>query len=324
MAMYSLNLMRIALELALHNPVYEDIATKFFEHFLHIAEAMTNVAGEGIGLWDEADGFFYDVLHLPDGRKESLRIRSMVGLIPLFAIEILEPELLARVPGFTARLEWYLAHRPDLAQLVSHWNRPGGGECRLLSLLRGHRLKALLHRALDEREFLSPHGLRALSKHHADNPYVFWHGGEAIEVTYQPGESTSHLFGGNSNWRGPIWFPLNYLLIDSLRRFHRYFGPDFRVACPSHTGPLRNLTEVADLLSERLIGLFLPDSEGRRPFLAQYPQLQADPAFRDLLLFHEYFHGDTGRGIGASHQTGWTGLVATLLAEKYRLSGRRC
>ncbi len=316
MAMYALNLMRIALELAQTNPVYEDIATKFFEHFLHIAEAMANLSGDGAGLWDEQDGFFYDALHLPDGKSMPLKVRSMVGLIPLFAVEVLEPELLARVPGFAERLRWFLDYRPDLASLVSRWDQPGGGERRLLSLLRGSRMKKLLRRALDEAEFLSAYGIRALSRHHADHPYVFWLGHHPMEVRYQPAESTSNLFGGNSNWRGPIWFPVNYLLIDSLRQFHRYYGEDFKVEHPTGSGRMRTLAEIADDLGDRLISLFLPDANGKRPFLGQYPQLQEDPGFKDLLLFHEYFHGDTGRGVGASHQTGWTGLVASLIAEK--------
>jgi hypothetical protein len=313
MAMYSLNLMRIALELAQHNPVYQDVATKFFEHFLHIAEAMSNVGEAGIGLWDEADQFFYDVLHLPDGRMVPLKVRSMVGLIPLFAVETLEPELLDKVPEFKRRLNWFLKYRPDLASLVSHWNEAGRGQRRLLSLLRGHRMKRLLARMLDETEFLSDHGVRAISKFHDRHPYVFNVNGMDLGVRYLPGESDSGLFGGNSNWRGPVWFPLNYLLIESLQKFHHYYGDDFKVECPTGSGRFVSLDEAAREVAARLTRIFLKDEQGRRPVLSQYPRQQGDEHFADHVLFYEYFHGDSGRGVGASHQTGWTGLVAKLL-----------
>ncbi len=313
MAMYCLNLMRIALELAQHNPVYEDIATKFFEHFLHIAEAMNNVGEAGIGLWDDEDKFFYDVLHLPDGSFVPMKLRSMVGLIPLFAVETLEPELLERVPEFARRLEWFLDYRPDLASLVSHWEVPGRGHRRLLSLLRGHRMKRLLRRMLDETEFLSEFGVRALSRQHQDTPYTLTIGGNDFGVRYAPAESESGLFGGNSNWRGPIWFPVNYLIIESLQKFHHYYGDEFRVECPTGSGNLMSINEVADELARRLCRIFLLDENGRRPVYGHHPQLQDDAHFRDHVLFYEYFHGDSGRGVGASHQTGWTGLVAKLL-----------
>ncbi len=313
MAMYSLNLMRIALELALHNPVYEDIATKFFEHFLHIAEAMTKLAGEGLGLWDEQDEFYYDILHLPDDRREVLRVRSMVGLIPLFAVEVLEPELLERLPGFSERLEWVFANKPQLAAAVSRWFEPGRGERRLLSVLRGHRVKCLLRRMLDEAEFLSPFGVRALSRYHLDHPYTFWTDGQPHTVRYTPAESDTGLFGGNSNWRGPIWFPVNFLIVESLQRFHHYYGDDFKVECPTGSGRSATLLEVADELGRRLASIFLRGGDGRRPVFGDNLILQQDPHFRDLVPFYEYFHGDTGRGVGASHQTGWTGLVAKLL-----------
>ncbi len=313
MAMYALNLMRIALELAQHNHVYEDIATKFFEHFLHIAEAMASRCHDGSGLWDDFDKFFYDVLHLPDGRHVPLKVRSMVGLIPLFAVETLEPELLAKVPEFTQRLEWFLNYRPDLASLVSHWNEKGRGQRRLLSLLRGHRMKRLLKRMLDETEFLSPYGVRALSRVHAEQPYTFRVDGMDLSVRYQPAESDSGLFGGNSNWRGPIWFPVNYLLIESLQKFHHYYGDEFRIECPTGSGVYLSIEEVAAELSRRLTRIFLKDEQGVRPVFAHHPRLQTDPHFRDHVLFYEYFHGDSGRGVGASHQTGWTGLVAKLL-----------
>jgi hypothetical protein len=312
MAMYCLNLMRIALELAQHNHVYEDIATKFFEHFLHIAEAMTKI-GDGMGLWSEEDGFFYDVLNLPDGQTLPLKVRSMVGLIPLFAVETLDPELYEKLPGFAERLDWFLNYRPDLAALVSRWNEPGTGERRLLSLLRGSRMKKLLRRMLDETEFLSDYGIRALSRHHEAHPYMLDWGGQRFSVSYQPGESTSGLFGGNSNWRGPIWMPVNFLIIESLQKFHHYYGDDFKVECPAGSGRYHTIGEVAAELATRLSRLFLRDETGRRPVFGDNVRLQTDPHFRDYVLFHEYFHGDTGRGVGASHQTGWTGLVAKLL-----------
>jgi hypothetical protein len=326
MAMYSLNLMRIALELAQHDHVYEDIATKFFQHFLHIAEAMTNIS-EGMGLWDDEDGFFYDVLNLPDGQTMPLKVRSMVGLIPLFAVETLEPELCAKVPTFTARLDWFLDHRPELAALVSRWNEPRKGERRLLSLLRGSRMKKLLKRMLDETEFLSDYGVRAVSRYHREHPYTLEWGGERFTVEYRPGESASGLFGGNSNWRGPIWMPVNYLIIESLQKFHHYYGDDFKVECPTGSGRYLTIEEVANELSARVARLFLRNDDGKRPVLGDNPRVQDDPHFRDYLLFHEYFHGDTGRGAGASHQTGWTGLVAKLLQPRRREarveSGRR-
>jgi Glycosyl hydrolase family 63 C-terminal domain len=317
MAMYSLNLMRIALELAQYNHVYEDIATKFFEHFLHIAEAMTNI-GDGMGLWNDEDGFFYDVLNLPDGQMYPLKVRSMVGLIPLFAVETLEPELCAKVPAFTERLDWFLNYRPDLAGLVSRWHEPGKGERRLLSLLRGSRMKKLLRRMLDEREFLSDFGVRALSRHHQDHPYILDWNDQRFTVEYQPGESTSGLFGGNSNWRGPIWMPVNYLIIESLQKFHHYYGDDFKVECPTNSGHFHTIDEVATELSRRLGGIFLRNEQGERPVFGTNRRLQDDPNFRDHVLFHEYFHGDSGRGVGASHQTGWTGLVAKLLQPRLK------
>jgi hypothetical protein len=312
MAMFCLNLLRIALELAGHNRVYEDIATKFFEHFLDIAAAI-NKPEDGMGLWDEEDEFYYDELRTPGGRELPLKVRSMIGLIPLFAVEVLDPSLLKRLPGFSGRMQWYLNNRPDLAKLVSRWQESGTGERHLLSLLRGHRMKCLLRRMLDETEFLSDFGVRALSKIHERNPYRLVIAGVTHEVGYSPGESSSHLFGGNSNWRGPIWMPVNYLLIESLQKFHHYYGPDFKVECPTGSGKFLTLIEIADELSRRLSKLFLKGRDGQRPVLKYHPKLASDLHFKDYVLFHEYFHGDTGRGAGASHQTGWTGLVAKLL-----------
>jgi hypothetical protein len=318
MAMYALNLMRIALELARHNHVYEDIATKFFEHFLHIAEAMSNIGEAGIGLWDEADKFFYDVLHLPDDSMTPLKVRSMVGLIPLFAVETLEPEVLDALPDFKRRLEWFLNYRPELAALVSHWEVSGRGHRRLLSLLRGHRMKRLLKRMLDETEFLSPYGVRALSCAHAERPYVFRHQGMELTVRYRPAESDTGLFGGNSNWRGPIWFPVNFLIIESLQKFAHYYGDDFKIECPTGSGIFMTIDAVANELATRLTRIFLKDERGRRPVYGNDARLQNDLHFCDHVLFYEYFHGDSGRGVGASHQTGWTGLVAKLLMPRYR------
>ena len=315
MAMYTLNLMRIALELAAGDHVYEDIATKFFEHFLLIAEAMTRLGEARFGLWDETDEFYYDVLQMPNGASVPLRVRSIVGLIPLFAVEVLEGRLLARLPEFSKRLRWVFEHRPELARLVSHWLDESDEERHLLSLLRGHRMKCLLRRALDESEFLSDFGVRSLSKDHRQHPFEFVVGGREFSVGYVPGDSDTRIFGGNSNWRGPIWLPLNYLLIESLDRFHSYYGDDFKIECPTGSGRLLTLAEIADELGRRLCRLFLPDATGARPLFGGDHRF-AGPDFRDHLPFHEYFHGDSGRGLGASHQTGWTGLIAPLLARR--------
>ena len=313
MATYALNLLRISLELARTNYVYEDMATKFFEHFLYIAAAMNNLGNEGVGLWDESDQFYYDLLSLPNGESKQLKVRSMVGLIPLFAVEILDHEILQALPVFTARLRWFLEHRPDLAGLVSRWQERNEGEKHLLSLLRGHRMKKLLERMLDEKEFFSDYGIRALSKYHEAHPYEMHVNGDSFRVDYAPGESTTGLFGGNSNWRGPVWMPVNYLLVESLQRFHYYYGDDFKVECPTGSGVLMSLNEVADELSRRLSRLFLRGEDGRRPVFGNNEKIQTDAQFMNYVLFYEYFHGDSGRGIGASHQTGWTGLVAKLL-----------
>lgn len=316
MGMFCLNMLTIALELACHNPVYEDIATKFFEHFLYIANAMNNIAGEGIALWDDADEFFYDVLHLEHGSPIPLKIRSMVGIIPLFAVMTIEPALLDKLPTFRTRLEWFLEHRPHLAALVSRWSEPGVGERRLLALCRGHRMKRVLRRVLDPDEFLSPYGVRALSKYHAEHPYVLDLDGTRHTIAYQPAESPSALFGGNSNWRGPIWFPVNYLLIESLQQFHHYYGDDFKVEYPTASGHYLTLNEIANELARQLIRIFVRDDIGRRAVFGDQQLFQYDSHWRDYLLFYEYFQGDTGAGLGASHQTGWTGLVAKLLHQQ--------
>jgi len=313
MAMYCLNMLRIALELARHNAVYEDIATKFFEHFLHIAAAMNDFQGCGTGLWDDQDNFYYDMLRTDDGQAHPMRLRSMVGLIPLFAVEVLEPDLLEALPGFRRRLKWFLKYRPDLAALVSRWEEPGVGERHLLSLARRFRMKRVFERLLDEREFLSDYGVRALSKVHEAAPFRFTCGGAQHEVRYLPGESDSFMFGGNSNWRGPIWMPVNYLIIESMQRFHHYYGDDFKIECPVGSGHLVTILEAADEVTRRLTRIFLRDDSGRRAVFGDMERFQADAHFRDHVLFHEYFHGETGRGVGASHQTGWTGLIAKLL-----------
>ena len=314
MAMYSLNMMAIALELADGNPAYEDMASKFWEHFLNIAKAMTARGGqEGQSLWNDEDGFFYDVLHPTDSRQFPIKVRSMVGLIPLFAVETLEPERLEALPAFKRRLEWFIAHRPDLGAGVASMETPGRGERRLLSVLDPERLRRVLAVMLDEQEFLSPHGIRALSRAHRDHPYVLSIDGTEHRVDYEPGESSTGLFGGNSNWRGPIWFPVNFLLIESLQKFHHYLGDGFTVECPTGSGHMMTLWEVAAELSRRLSRMFLPDANGRRPANGTAELFHTDPHWRDLILFHEYFHGDTGAGLGASHQTGWTALVAKLL-----------
>jgi hypothetical protein len=315
MAMYTLNLLAIALELASEDPSYEDVASKFWEHFIYIAHAMNHRGNDGIGLWDEMDGFFYDVLRSPDGRKYPLRIRSMVGLIPLFAVETLEPELLERLPGFKRRLEWFIDNRPDLIANVACMRTAGEEERRLLSVVGRDQLRRVLQVMLDENEFLSPYGIRALSRYHDEHPYMLSVNSMDYRVKYEPAESSTGLFGGNSNWRGPIWFPVNFLLIESLQRFHYYLGDDFKVEFPARSGNMMTLWEVAAELSRRLSQIFLRDEKGERPVYREAAKFQHDPHWNDLILFHEYFHGDTGRGVGASHQTGWTGLVTKLLLQ---------
>ncbi len=312
MAMFSLNLLRISLELSNNNPIYQDLATKFLEHFLYIAGAMTNIGGEGINLWDENDEFYFDVLHTSKGCTK-LKVRSLVGIIPLFAVEVIEPEIIVKCPEFAQRMEWFLKYRPDLAGLVSHWEIEGKGKRRLFSLLRGHRFKRLLKRMLDETEFLSDYGVRALSKFHKSNPYIFRTNGDEFKVGYEPAESQTGLFGGNSNWRGPIWFPMNFLIIESLQKFHHYYGDEFKIEYPTNPGNYFTINDVANELSKRLAKIFLRDKDGNRPVFGENQKFQKDKNFKDYILFYEYFHGDGGKGLGASHQTGWTGLIAKLL-----------
>ena len=322
MAMYTLNLLRITIELAETDPVYEDTATKFFEHFLGISAAMADIGGDdgaGVGLWDQADGFYYDALRLPGGRTGAQRVRSMVGLIPLLAVEVIGTGVFDRLPEFARRLWGFLQQRPELAILITRWAEPGAGERHLLSLLRGHRMKRLLRRMLDEAEMLSPHGVRSLSKAREAQPFVFQHGEVRYGVGYEPGESQSGVFGGNSNWRGPVWMPMNYLLVEALRRFHSYYGDEFRVECPVGSERMQTLAEAAEEISDRLVRLFLPAAEGSRPALRDgRPSLCSHKESEPALLIHEYFHGETGQGLGASHQTGWTSLVALLIQDRRR------
>ena len=322
MAMYSLNMLCIALELARAKPAYEDVATKFFEHFVYIANAFYNMGGDNVSLWDEQDGFFYDVLHAPDGEFVPLRIRSFVGLIPLLATQALEPEQLENLPRFRRRMEWFLEYRPHLVANVAPLNEKGAHGHYQLAVVGRDRLARILERVFDPAEFLSDYGLRSLSRHHAAEPYTCVAGGQAYTVNYEPTESTTGLFGGNSNWRGPIWFPINYLLIEALHKYYHHYGDSFKVEVPRGSGHWLTLDEAADELSRRLVRIFLPDQArgGGRPVFGGERIFQADPHWRDHLLFYEYFHGDNGAGMGASHQTGWTALVANLIQESERSS----
>ena len=313
MAMFTLNMLRICCEISLHRPVYQDMASKFFEHFLHIAGAINGLNTDRPSLWDEEDQFYYDMLHTTQGDSMRLKIRSMVGLIPLFAVEVLDEDMLNKLPDFKRRLDWITSNRPDLTSLISRWNEPGKGHTHLLALLRGHRMKMLLRRMLDETEFLSDYGVRSMSKYHEKQPYEFPYGGEVFRVHYSPAESELSIFGGNSNWRGPVWFPMNFLIIDSLLKFHQYYGEDYELEYPTNSGNIISLKEAAVQIAERLIGIFKRDENGNRPVFGNIEKMQTDPHFKDYYWFYEYFHGDNGSGLGAKHQTGWTGLVADLM-----------
>jgi hypothetical protein len=315
MAMYCLNMLRIALELGQQDDAYQDIATKFFEHFLMIGGAMNNLGGKGLSLWDDTDNFFYDWLVPTNGEPTPLRVRSLVGLIPAFAVVSIDAELLRNLPSFTRQRDWYLRYRPKLAVLVSTSTTPGADGTRLLAITRAFRASKVMERALDKNEFLSDFGIRSLSRYHLDHPYVFEAGNFRSEVRYVPGESDGDLFGGNSNWRGPIWMPLNYLFIESVNTFGKFYGEDFRLECPVGSGNLLSLKEIADDLRNRLINIFRRDENGRRPVFGNYEKMQTDPHFKDYILFNEYYDGDTGRGLGASHQTGWSALIANIIAE---------
>ena len=315
MGMYCLNMLAIALELAKDDPAYEDIASKFFEHFVYIAHAMNNFGSHAKSLWDEEDGFYYDVLHLPNGENHFLKIRSMVGLIPLFAVETLEPEVIDKLPGFKRRMQWFIDNHPDVPDHIDMSQTSPRGTRLLLSLVSKQQLGRVLSRMLDESEFLSPYGIRALSRYHKEHPYELRFNGTVNSVNYEPAESATGTFGGNSNWRGPIWFPVNYLLVESLQKYHHYYGDDFKLPCPTGSNNQTDLWQVAAEISRRLTHIFLRDDAGRRPVYGDAEVFQSDPYWRDLLLFYEFFHGDNGAGLGANHQTGWTGLVAKMIQQ---------
>ncbi|MGH2413151.1 MAG: MGH1-like glycoside hydrolase domain-containing protein, partial [Microcystaceae cyanobacterium] len=313
-AMYCLNMEAIALELAKSDSNYEDIASKFFEHFLYIADAIDGIGDNELSLWDEEDGFYYDALYLPNGHHQLLKVRSIAGLSPLFAVAAIDTEAWNRFPNFIRRASWFVQNRPDLiGNIASLQSRVGGSS--LLAIVDPEKLRRILHRMLDENEFLSPYGIRSISQYHAEHPYVFRFEGRDFQVDYEPAESTTGVFGGNSNWRGPIWFPMNTLIIESLRRFHHCLGDDFKVECPTGSRCWMTLSEVSIELSHRLIRIFLEGSSGRRPVYGGRETFQTDPYWHNLICFYEYFHGDNGAGLGASHQTGWTGVVATLIQE---------
>ncbi|MFN8430099.1 MAG: glucosidase [Spirosomataceae bacterium] len=316
MAIYTLNMLKIACEISLERPAYQDMASKFFEHFLYIAAAINQPMSESnMGLWDEEDQFYYDKIYTPDAHTLFLKIRSLVGLIPLCAVEVIDEELLNKLPDFKRRLEWILKNRPDLASLISRWHEPGKGATHLLSLLRGHRMRMVFKRLFDESEFLSDYGIRSLSKFHKDSPYHFNLKGENLKVEYTPGESNLTIMGGNSNWRGPVWFPLNYLIINSLHKYSQYYGEDYEVEYPTNSGQIVTIKEAATEISKRLVNLFKKDKSDKMPFNGEEKIFNESPYFKDYYLFFEYFHGDNGRGLGAAHQTGWTGLVADLIQE---------
>jgi len=315
MGMYCLNMLAIALELARTKPAYEDVATKFFEHFIYIANAIHNLGGEGVSLWDKEEGFFYDVLSLPGGEYVPLRTRSFVGLIPLFAVETIDPDLLDKLPRFRQRVEWFIKYRPQLVAHIASLTEPGEAGRRLLSIVDRNELSQILTRMLDGGEFLSDYGLRSVSKFHETNPYSWDANGQVHMLRYEPAESSSGLFGGNSNWRGPIWFPVNFLMIESLQKYHHYYGERLQADMPARSGNVMTLDQIAAELSRRLTGIFLRDAQGQRAVLGGVDYFQNDPHWCNYIPFYEYFHGDNGAGIGASHQTGWTALVAKLIQQ---------
>ncbi|MCU1360057.1 MAG: hypothetical protein JWN99_1346, partial [Ilumatobacteraceae bacterium] len=311
MAMYCLDMLEMSLTLANHDPSYEDVATKFFEHFTYIADAVYSR-----GIWDGDDGFYYDVVEFDDGQRVPLRVRSMVGVLPIVATTTLGSATLANLPDFAGRATWFSANKPELAKRATQMFTRPDGRGQLLSIVSPDQLDRVLHYLLSETEFLSPHGVRALSAAHRDHPFTLKLGDMQYTVDYEPGESTSGLFGGNSNWRGPVWFPVNFLVIEAIRRYARFFGDAHQVEMPTASGHLVTLHQVADDLSDRLVGLFRNDASGQRACFGREHKMQNDPTWHDNLLFHEYFHGDTGAGLGASHQTGWTGLVADLIISR--------
>jgi len=314
MGMFCLDMLMIALELAQENPVYEDLACKFYEHFIYIAIAMDRIGVNNDELWDEEDGFFYDVLRFPDGQATRIKIRSMVGLIPLFASAVFSVELLDKLPLFAERMRYFTQQADKYMTNISDPTEPGVGDKRLLSPVNRDKLQKILHYMLDESEFLSDYGIRALSRHHKDQPYIFNISRTAYRVDYEPGESSTGLFGGNSNWRGPIWMPVNMMLVQSLRKMYAYYGDDFKVECPTGSGNWVTLWEAANEITRRLGNIFLRNDQGHRAVYGVTEKFQTDPHWKDLILFYEYFQGDNGAGIGASHQTGWTGVIARLMA----------
>jgi hypothetical protein len=328
MGLFCLNMLEIASDLAIDDPSYVDMALKFVQHYLLIASAMIH-AGQDTGMWDEEDGFFYDVLRLPDGSAQRLKVRSLVGLLPLCAVAFFEGDLIRRYPEVGQRLKWFLEARPELTAFIHDPRKQGHAGRKLASILDEGKLRRVLARMLDENEFLGPHGIRSLSRHHADHPYVFSVKGQEYKVSYLPAESDTGMFGGNSNWRGPVWMPVNILLVRSLMVYYSYFGDSFTVECPTGSGKHLNLFQVAEEIARRLASTFLKDDDGHRPVYGSTPKFRDDPHWRDLVLFYEYFHGDNGAGIGASHQTGWTGTVARLMhvfatvtAEQFLAGGR--
>lgn len=322
MAMFALNMMRISMELAQYNPIYEDMAIKFFEHYLYIAAAMENLGESKNGLWNEEDGFFYDVLQLNSGDSISLKLRSIVGLIPMFAVEIIEHDILEKLPNFTKRMQWILKNKPELANLVSHWEVEGEGGKHLMSILRKNRLTRILKRMVDEKEFLSDYGIRSMSKVYEENPFKFTVDGQDFTVKYTPAESDSRMFGGNSNWRGPIWFPINFLIVESLQRFHYYYGDSMKIEFPTNSGEMKDLLYVSEDLSKRLYSIFSKNENGERAFNGGNYIMNHDEHFKDYIMFYEYFNGDTGMGIGASHQTGWTATIAKLIQPTHLVKGK--
>ncbi len=317
MALYCLNMLEIALELASHDRAYEDVASKFFEHFMYVASAMNSIGEAGEELWDDEDGFYYDVLRHPNGVSERLKVRSAVGLVPLFAVTVLDPIVLEKFPAFKKRMQWFLDNRPDLTANVASMQALGQEERFMLTTVRKDRLERVLQRFLCRDEFLADHGIRGLSKYHEAQPYTLSIEGETFSIDYEPAESTTGSFGGNSNWRGPIWFPLNYLLIESLQKYDFYYGEDFTIATPYPDGSPIRLGEVASQLENKLLSLFLSNDDASRPCNDQNQNLNQDPHWRDLILFSEYFCGDSGKGLGASHQTGWTGIIAKIIQQLY-------
>jgi hypothetical protein len=314
MGMFCLNMLAIALELARENAAYENVASKFFEHFVHISQAMNDRGPEGIELWDDEDGFYYDVLHLPNGDRHYLKVRSLVGLIPLLGVETFDEELVDRLPGFKRRVLWFVDNHPNVREHVEIAQAKEGRRG-LLSLVNRSRLERVLQYLLNESEFLSPYGIRGISRFHKDHPYVLHVNGAEHRVDYEPAESTTWLFGGNSNWRGPVWFPINFLLIEALQKFHHFYGESLTVELPTGSGHRVSLWDAAAEISRRLTRIFMRSEDGRRPVYGSLEKLQSDPHWRDLIFFHEYFHADNGAGLGASHQTGWTGLVAKLIEQ---------